>query len=601
LFQDLNLNGVWEAGEPFKDEAGKGVSDGTTAPMPNFLGLTVHPNLRTCITARSKNTNGTSVCIGAVRFGTNNDHPPTFVQCFVDPDPGVIARQTADKPIRITAKANTWNGAGSCCGWWCLDYTNSTIRIVNSLGTQLMAPVSGTSVWHNLGNQCVHEGITTNCSTVSFPDATYYIELKLQNVFGLVTMNSSTTFKIDNVCPIKADNEPPEGAANGYTSFSARIVDPVLTVDSTAGAGAELDVAKPQIWAYKRVTDEYTPTMSNVTRSFPLGNSSPVGGKAVDHREVAFPVNSKTLEVWQKDGTGKIIETVIPVGKVNVDANGATANVMKLTRSDGPKFQAGTTYFAVYPIPCFTSNNGVDRVGAVPISAITADGVYFVKTLTLDKAGNKGTFISPYKSTCTIPIGTIDITPSPTALVAGLIPPDVATFTSGQVGCRDGTKVLDGQKVTLVKTGPGYIQPDDANGIPGDGHQIAFGVPGDAANYGRFQCSVVAPDVTTGNLTLLGMIGLASGTSVAVPVNKVNAFALAAGATSIDITPAVPNPGTTVTSPILMGGTRTVPDGSMGSWTYAIYNIEPTAAQLTQSGLGSFNSTNCVDGSTSNN
>ncbi|HOY67944.1 MAG TPA: discoidin domain-containing protein, partial [Candidatus Ozemobacteraceae bacterium] len=595
VFQDSTTwNGVWEPGEPFLDEAGKGVSDGTTAYFPNFLGLTVHPNSRTCITARSKNVNGTSVCVGNVRFGTNNNNPPTFVQCFVDPLPGVVARKSENKPVKITAKANTWTGAGDCCGWWCLDYANSYIRIVNSLGTQYMAPVSGTTVWHNLGDQCHHEGITTACSGINFPDATYYVELKLQNNHTLVTMNASTTFKIDNAPPIPADADPPSGAANGYTSFSARIVDPVLTVDSTPGAGAELNVAKPQIWAYKQVTKELTPGSNGYTKTFSLDTTSPVGGKAVDHREVPFAVNSKTLEIWQKDAMGKIMEIPVAVGLTNVDSNGA--NSMQLTRSDA-RFQGGKTYLAVYPIPCFTSNNGDDRVGAVPISAITADGIYFVKTQTLDKAGNEGSYVVPYQSVCTIPIGTIDITPSPPALVAGLIPPDVATFTSSQVGCRDGSKVRDGQKITLVKTGPGTIEPDDANGIPGDGHQIAFGVPGDSVNFGRFQCRVVAYDLSVGNLTLLGMIGLASGTSVDVPVSLVNAFALSAGATSISITPADPNPGTTVTSPVLMGGTRIVPNGSMASWTYVIYNMEPAAGQLYQEGLGSFNPTYAVDGS----
>ncbi|HEY9072110.1 MAG TPA: hypothetical protein VIV61_17760 [Candidatus Ozemobacteraceae bacterium] len=598
LFQDLNQNGIWETGEPFLDEGGKGVSDGTTAYMPNFLGLTVHPNYRTCITARSKNANGTSVCIGQVRFGTNNNNPPTFVQCFVDPLPGVVARRTVDKPVRITAKANTWTGAGSCCGWWSLDYNNSYIRIVNSLGAQIMAPVSGTTVWHNLGDQCHHEGITTACSGLTFPDATYYIELKLQNVHTLVTMNASTSFKIDNVAPITADEDPPPGAnANGYTSFAARIVDPVLTTDSTPGAGAELNVAKDQIWAYKRITDDYTPSMSLNQQTFTI--SKPVNGKAVDHIESVFANNTQPLQLWEKV-SGQISSTIVPQSDLVIVSNGGTAGKISLKRLSD-KIYKNRTYFAVYPIPCFTSNNGLDRVGAIPISAITADGVYYMKILTLDKAGNQGTYFSPYESVCKIPVGTFQVNPAPTALVAGLYPPDVATFTSSQVTCRDGSTVYDGQRVTLVKTGPGTIEPVDANGIPGDGHQIAFGVPGDPANNGRFQCRVVASDLTVGNLTLLGMIGLASGTSVAVPVSKVNAFALSAGATTLNITPADPNPGTTVTSPVLMGGTRTVPDGSMGSWTYAIYNIEPTAAQLSQSGLGSFNGTYCVDGLTTNN
>lgn len=598
-FQDLNGNTVRDLGEPFVDQPPRGtsVSDGITATLTNFLDLQMHANMRTCIRAFSTNYLGVSPCLGSIRYCVNNDYPPTIADAYCQPLPRYIPRTTAYKPTYICFKAYTYApGVSGCCDAYSLDYTKSWIRVVNNLGQELIPPQK---IWKAVYRNTTHQA-EINCAAVPFPDGTYRVEATMEDKFGhkVVDSPTSTVFKIDNVPPNTTDEQPPPGAlSNSFPSFNARIIDPTLSSDQSEGTGVELNPFKDQLWAYKRLTVDFTPITTGFSQTMPIAD--PINGKAVNEYEVAFvpgmqTINEENLEIWEKEA-GQFTQVVIPSSSVILDKNGSpTANKLTVKRTDA-QFQTGKTYVLVYQVPCFTSNDGVDRVGAVPINPITADGEYFVKIKTLDRAGNKGSVILNY-SRCKVPYGTFTITPSKNLLIAGLLPPDFVTFTTSQITCRDGSNVVDGQELSLAKTGPGDPRPPDTNGLADDGIQTPMGIPSDPPDNGRCQVDFVMNDPTPGSLFIAGFIGEASGTSPTVTVNKVNAFSISPTTVTLLITPDNPNPVASLTCANLMDTslTLTVPDGSFAAWNYDT-DFDPKAANLSQSGMSYWNSTYCLN------
>lgn len=594
-FQDLNLNTVWDPGEPYEDQPPRGsqVSDGVTATLTNFLDLGMHPNMRTCIRAFSTNYLGVSPCLGAIRYCVNTDYPPNVADAFCQPLPRVIPRTSAYKPTYICFKAFTYApGVSGCCDAYSLDYSKSWIRVVNNKDQEIIPPQK---IWKAIYRQTTHQA-EINCAAVSFPDGTYRVEATLEDKFGhkVVDTPTSTVFKIDNVPPNTTDEQPPPGGlSNSFPSFNARVIDPALSSDQSEGTGVELNPFKDQLWAYKRLTVDFTPITTGFSQSMPI--SDPINGKAVNEYEVPLPVgvSPEGFEIWEKVA-GKFTQTVIASSAMQLVTNGSPVNKLTVKRTDA-QFEAGKIYVLVYQVPCFTSNDGVDRVGAVPINPITADGEYFVKIKTLDKAGNQGTVVLNY-TRCKVPYGTFTITPSKNLVFAGLIPPDFVTFTTSQISCRDGSTVVDGQELTFAKSGPGDSRPPDSNGLEDDGIQIPMGIPGDPADNGRCQVDFVMNDPTTGSLNVAGFIGEASGTSPSVTVNGVKAFSISPTTVTMLITPDNPNPVASLTCANLMDTslTLTVPDGSLATWAYNT-DFDPKPANLSQSGMSYWNSTYCLN------
>lgn len=603
VFQDLNYNGKKDDVEDYFDDgtSGQSISDGVTADLPNKLlnrpPLKLQLNLRHCMRAWAVNDLGFSPCRGVRAISTNNSYPPTYTDCYYEPLPErFLLRNGDNKPTKIYYTASSKvNYTGGCCWIFGLDYNKSTIRIINEKGVEEMPAKSGASFWKRIYRQTQHQA-TIDCSTVDFsPDATYHVEAKLVNYFGHVVTDTTPYFKVDRVAPISADEQPPPGGmAYSFSSFNARIVDPALTGDNSPGTGVEMNPLKDQIWAYKRLSKDTTAAANSNELIFDIDGA--VGGKPVKHdgTEIRdgfqqYEAEDGGMEVWEIVA-GKFTEAVISSTSIELMLfPDAPYNKMKL-KLTGAQFQAGKTYVVVYLLPCFTSNNGVDRVAAVPISSITTDGEYFVKIRTLDKAGNKGTIVLNY-TRCKVPTGPFSITPSKNLVMAGLIPPDFVTFTSSQIKCGDGTPIADDQEVALMQSGVGDVRPPDANGIVDDGIQVPTGVPGDPVDNGRFQCDFVMNAPTAGSLYVMGFIGEASGTSPTVTVNLVDSFAISPAAATLDITPEVPNPAVTLTCSSLRDTSRTrnVPDNSLASWTFT------TAKTLSSNGNLSFTSSRCFD------
>ncbi|MBP7632988.1 Ig-like domain repeat protein [Candidatus Ozemobacteraceae bacterium] len=598
-FQDLNGNTVRDPDEPYEDQPARGtsVSDGVTATLTNFLNLGMHANRRTCIRAFSTNYLGVSPCRGAIRFCLNNDYPPNVADAYCQPLPRIVPRKSVYKPTYIYFKAYTYSpGVSGCCGAYSLDYNKSWIRVVNNMDQEIIPPQKA---WRAIYRQTTHQA-EINCASVNFPDGTYRVEATLEDKFGhkVVDTPTSTVFKIDNVPPNTTDEQPPPGGlSNSFPSFNARIVDPALSSDQSEGTGVELNPFKDQLWAYKRLTVDFTPVTTGFTQTMPI--SDPINGKAVNEYEIAFipgmqAINEEVLEIWEKEA-GQFTQTVIPSASVILDKNGSpTANKLTVKRTDA-QFEAGKTYVLVYQVPCFTSNDGVDRVGAVPVNPITADGEYFVKIKTLDRAGNQGSIILNY-SRCKVPYGTFSITPSKSLAIAGLDPPDFVTFTTSQITCRDGSTVVDGQEMSFAKNGPGYPRPPDTNGLMDDGIQTPMGIPSDPPDNGRCQIDFVMSDSTAGTLYIAGFIGKASGTSPTVTVNRVNAFSISPTTVNLLITPDNPNPVASLTCANLKDTSLTlnVPDGSLATWTYST-DFDPKAANLSHFGMSYFSANNCVN------
>ena len=599
VFTDLNNNGVWDDGEPYVDRPARGtsISDGSTATLTNFLGLKMHPNYRTCIVAYGVNPLGSSPCLGYLRYVVNNDYPPYLVNTVFNPNPNIVARRTANKPTLISVIAQTQcPGGGRCCSFYGLDFNQSSIRVIDSKGVQIVPPKSGTSVWRRIDKYVSHQA-DIDVSAVNFPDGTYFAEATLYDQFGHVVIQTLATcsFKIDNVAPNTTDEQPaPGGISNAFSSFNARIIDPALAGDQSEGSGVELNPTKDQIWAFKRLSVDFTPSANGVTQAFPI--DTPINGKAVNHTgevitQAWLTTYDENMEIWEK-AAGKFTGVVIASSAIQVTAN--ASNKLSIKRLDG-QFLEGKTYVAVIQVPCFTSNDGKDRVGAVPVESISVDGEYFVKIKTLDRAGNQGTVVLNY-SRCKMPFGTFTITPSTNLVISALDPPDSVTFTSSQISCMDGSLVLDDQEVTLSQAGPGDVTPPDSNGLPEDGIQIPMGIPSDPPNNGRFQARFVMQSPVTGNTFIAGFIGEASGTSPAVTVNRVQPFSVTPASVILDITPANPKPTVDLTCSNLTDTslTKVVPDGSIATWTY-FTDFDPKSTNLGHSGMSYWNSGYCLD------
>ncbi|MBI3039702.1 hypothetical protein HYY75_11775, partial [bacterium] len=585
-FRDYNGNGIRETNEEFLDDNSKGVSDGQTAFLPNFMNLQLSVYGRHCFRVFSINAMGQSPCICArFRAVTNETYKYYLKQCDVYPNPGMAYRRTANKPNQLVIQSFRDYEQFICCSLWWLDTSLSKVRIYNGLGNELIPPTTG-SGWNRLGSFKFQTTLDT--SATIFPDATYYVEVKMQDNWNTV-INSSTSFKVDNVAPLAQDMVPPDGAlSNSFTSFNAKVVDPALG-DTTAGSGPDINVANPQIWPFKQLVTPKSWNSDAQERTFTAIDD--ISGVSVDHRGTSLPLNTP-LEAWEI--VGGIFQPNPMTGIITSNGSG------KLKVNVAPSsFLANKTYAILYPIPFFTSNDGIERIGAVPVSPITADGTFVSKVVTLDKAGNMGNFFAT-TSPCKIPVGTIGMTASPTFAIAGLIPADCATFTSTSIRARDNSFVLDGQTVSLVKSPSnlGLLVPADVNGVPGDGHQVAVGANGAPTGVGKFSCGVQVPALTTGNVSIFAVIGLASGTSApTLPIYLIDPFSISPASTTLSITPGNPNPSTKISSTVLGYSTRKVPNGSLATWTYVLSNSDPTAGMLSQSGLSSFNSSACLDDS----
>ncbi|MBU1109514.1 MAG: hypothetical protein KKB51_22725 [Candidatus Riflebacteria bacterium] len=566
VWYDSNNNGVWDSGELFHDMIA-GVSNGTSFSLINFRGLEMGANECQTLAALSRNSFGKSPARRVVREHHNDTYPPQLNDVIVSPAaPATAYRRNAYKPTQIMIKAQTWSGDYAGSRAWSTYYNlkgdpASKVTLFNGQGVEKAIPLTS---WTYLG-KLAYEGLV-DLSAVALPDATYRVQVRLEDNFLMLTDDGSRWFKMDNAYPSAAEMVPADGQlSNTFTSFNAKIVDPNLP-DGTAGSGADIDVANPQIIPFRLLSlpSEVT-TNNNTSWIFDLADGEAF---ATDHRGNKL-LNGASVQIWTTS-VGQYGSTTF-AGTVSANLGNG-----KVTVDYPTKYTKSIFYVILYSVPFFTSNNGVDRVGAVPVSQITADGTYVTRVTTRDRAGNAGTFFTT-SSPLEVPVGLITYTFDKPFLFTALSPPDVGTFTTSPVTTRKGNPVIDGQPLSLVQM-PSTLTnlvPADANGIPGDGHQVLFGANGASSGSGQACFGLQMKSSAEGAVSVFGVIGMASGTSSPVPIYRIDAFSLTPQSATLEITPAVPNPFTQVTSDFLGKLGRAVPDGSLATFSTTFGTLFP--------------------------
>ncbi len=564
VWYDANNNGEWDSGENFYDMP-SALSDGESFTLINFLNVEYNHNTLTYIGALVRNNLGKSSAIRVVRAHNNDTYPPLLNGVSLSPAHTSAYRRTSERPNLLTVKAQTWggnySGGWSWSGHYYLNGTASTVNLRNGQGTLLSLPAPS---WSHLGNLAFQTDI--DLTSVALPEGTYQIEINLEDNLTNLTQNSSNSFKIDDTPPYATDIVPADGAlSNSFTSFNAKVVDPNLA-DGSAGSGANIDVSKPQIWPFRLLSLPSKVTLNGRnTWTFTLTDSELV---PTDHKGTNLSVGD-TVQIWITS-SGLYDSTAVEgtVDTINGDGTFKVKHPGTYTRN--------SFYVITYPIPFFTSNNGLDRVGAVPISPVSADGTYVTKVVTRDRADNTGTFFTT-SSPLEVPVGLITYSFDQPFLLSGLIPADIGTFTTSAVTTRKGNPVQDGQPLSLVQI-PGNLSsiiPADANGIPGDGHQVLFGQNGAAPGSGQACFGIKATTAVPGSISVYGAIGLASGTSSPLAINQIDTYTLSAVSTSLDITPSAPSPSTRVSTAYLGKAPRNVPDGSLATCTTNFGTLSP--------------------------
>ena len=556
VWDDDNDNGQWDAGEAFHDMPAR-TSDGSSFTLVNFRGLEYKHNTLSYLGILTRNTVGKSKSNRVVRAHNNDTYPPLLKGVELAPEHPSIFRRSSEKPDTITVNAQTWagnySGSWSWSGNYALNYGVSILSLTNGQGTNIALPAP---TWSHLGKNAYQTDL--DISAVALPEATYQINVTLEDNMTMRTENSSYSFKIDNSPPYATDIVPADGAlSNSFTSFSAKVVDPNLA-DGSSGSGANIDVSKAQIWPFRILSLPAKVTQNGKTTwDFTLADSEL---NPNNHQGDSLSVGD-SIEIWES--VSGVYQSASVIGTINSIYGNGTFQI-----KHPATFTRNKTYVIMFPIPFFTSNNGVDRVGAVPVSPVEADGTYVTKIVTRDKAENTGTYITT-SSPLEVPVGLISYTFDKPFLFCGLIPNDIGTYTTSAVKTRKNNPVIDGQALSLVQMPKNLsvLSPADSNGIPGDGHQVLFGKNGAAPGSGQACFGVRATTTAPGSVSIFGVIGLASGTSPALNIYQVDSFTAAPTAATLDITPTNPSPVTNVKTSVIGKSPRVVPDGSLATCT----------------------------------
>jgi hypothetical protein len=124
----------------------------------------------------------------------------------------------------------------------------------------------------------------------------------------------------------------------------------------------------------------------------------------------------------------------------------------------------------------------------------------------------------------------------------------------------------------------GSFGPADANGIPGDGHQVVC----DAS--GQLNFKLLASGTSLGLAKVKAVIGLANGSDSSVVFVQLPPYSVNLPATSLTITAGNLNPSMNITAGTFGNAGDLVPDGTMLNSTTTLGNFSPADAMLTWSG-----------------
>jgi len=305
-----------------------------------------------------------------------------------------------------------------------------------------------------------------------------------------------------------------------------------------------MDPSRPQVFPFKNLGFAAAAAATSLTATV-YG----IDTKATDHVDKVIPLN--TAVKFAKALAGGKYE--FPAVSGTITANGSPADKITATVTSG-SLTVGTTYAIVYEIPNFPSNDGIDRIAAVPIQPAIKGGSYLVFLKLMDNSLNKGSYSSS-SSIYEAAYGPFTLTPSRTSLYVGLYPPHTANYVSSPILTTEGNPIMSGTEVTVL-TNRGSFTPADSNGIPGDGHQVKSNASG-ALVFG-----LQATGLNLGLANVRGVLGLASGTDTSVNFIQIPAFSVSCSSEELIIAPATPNPSTTFTTSAIGNAGDLVPNGT---------------------------------------
>ncbi|HNW34759.1 MAG TPA: hypothetical protein PKM25_07505, partial [Candidatus Ozemobacteraceae bacterium] len=479
-------------------------------------------------------------------------------------------------PTRFTVQAKD-TADGSVCSFMKVVATSAALK--NAAGT----PVAGT-LTREYDTSTAYYGYVYDLGAAPTTEGTYNYEVVLQDAASPVphTQTYMNPYKLDATPPYPTNVQPSNGATtNSLPSFNATIFDPNLP-DGTPGTGANMDPSKAQIIPYK------------------------VLAKAVPTSATSFSGTVMGLDTTATDHTNRVLSIGESVFLCELDASSVPTEVLKpgtITSNSGDMLTVSSsglntakTYAVVYAMPFFPSNDGIDKVAAVPISPAIKGGSYLAFIYALDKAFNRGVY-STSSSIYEAAFGTFSLNPVRTSIYVGLVPPHVATYTSSPVLTTEGNPIKVNTEINML-TDKGSFVPADSNGIPGDGHQVKC----DAAGVITF--GLAGTGLVTGYAKVRAVLGLASGTDQSVNLVQIPPFSVSMSAVSIDITPGVPNPVITGASTLLGNAGDPIPNDTYLNITVPFGTVSPVDAAptlvgyqvKTTSGYGNFSISSNVQG-----
>ena len=441
-------------------------------------------------------------------------------------------------PLQFSAKAED-TADGTVDSY--IEINKSVISMVNSAGTVMPGVLTRDyDVTYDL------YGYRYLLSSAPTTEGTYFYKMYLPDAsrhnFNEVT--EMYPFKLDKTPPVASQVNPSDGSVtNSLPSFNAKVADPNLA-DGTPGSGPNMDPSRPQVFPFKNLGFAAAAAATSLTATV-YG----VDTKATDHVDKVIPLN--TAVKFAKALAGGKYE--FPAVSGTITANGSPADKITATVTSG-SLTVGTTYAIVYEIPNFPSNDGIDRIAAVPIQPAIKGGSYLVFLKLMDNSLNKGSYSSS-SSIYEAAYGPFTLTPSRTSLYVGLYPPHTANYVSSPILTTEGNPIMSGTEVTVL-TNRGSFTPADSNGIPGDGHQVKSNASG-ALVFG-----LQATGLNLGLANVRGVLGLASGTDTSVNFIQIPAFSVSCSSEELIIAPATPNPSTTFTTSAIGNAGDLVPNGT---------------------------------------
>ncbi|MDX9704074.1 MAG: hypothetical protein RBU23_13665, partial [Candidatus Auribacterota bacterium] len=221
VYVDLNDNNKYDSGEPFLDNNSKGISDGVSYSIPNFLGYVFLENNSSFIKIALVNSYGgsTSRLIGRFHCRTT---PPLLQSITITPHQSPYLK-LAQKPTQIKVNVQVygfdWNPvAGTFYG------INETVSRLQILENNTVISTK-TITWTDLQN-VRYEGIF-NVSDVNFqPQKQYTVKVRVRDLMENQTVENMYTFVIDTLAPEIVDIIPEPGSEIGrLPNFKANLWD----------------------------------------------------------------------------------------------------------------------------------------------------------------------------------------------------------------------------------------------------------------------------------------------------------------------------------------------------------------------------------------